>query len=930
MAAAGDKAFAVWSDTRSGTQNIEFASYSLTPAPAQPTDRFSPNNTQQTATNLGAVSAQEEWTLLALPPGNSNEWFSVVATASGQLSVSVTAPANGQALQLTLTDADGNLLPATVTSVLDASGDVIGAALVFPSVAGQTYLIDVSAQSSTAIDYTLIAGTLTGDFGTQVQGSLSDTLTAGGQNLYGLTAAVTGDLVVTLTASADVTGDSGGAGLTLQILNANGQIVLESGPAAGAPAGQSEQIVLPVTQGEGLLFEVSGLDGSSQGDFTLQFTNLDQSETSGATTLFFPTQGDPSSIAAANLNANSNQMSLLVTNTDASDTLGVLQGNSDGTFQAEKQYAIGPGLSSGVLGAGLRQIAVANLTGSSTPDVIVPNFRAADVSVLLGNGDGTLQPQRNFDAVTSPSEVVTGDFNSDGDTDAIVLQNPNNGQPAEFSVLMGRGDGTFLPPVTYQTIFSLGSETMVLGDFTGNGVLDLIVFNANVAQGEIFYGNGDGTFRAGGTFATGEAVANAAAAYLTGDGNLDLITTGTNTGNVYVMLGNGDGTFQAPVAYTALAPKPGDFVGVPGLAVTNFGDSSPDGPLNIVVTAASRTGAGPAEVILLPGQGDGTFGAPEVLATVGSAGQIVAGDFTGDGTTDLAVTDKGGVTVIYGSPLTLEANTSTETARDLGNSPHLVTIPQAIVTGHEDAYFSYTVPTEAATGSGPEVIDFAAQFSAVQGAGLQMEVLDAAGNVLGSGSRFRIVADQGQQLYVHVFGAGSGATQGAGVYTLDIDVLPQVVSIQAESLVPGTGNQPGGPVNSLVITLQGDVLDPATAENPANYTVELVEPGGNNQVIPLATSTQAVLYDVQANPEVDTGLVYQTTAQQTITLLFDEPLPVGSYQIDLSSGIQTAAFNAGEAGLLVRAGIPSFRWPSRTASPTARRSLRAASTLRWT
>ena len=93
-------------------------------------------------------------------------------------------------------------------------------------------------------------------------------------------------------------------------------------------------------------------------------------------------------------------------------------------------------------------------------------------------------------------------------------------------------------------------------------------------------------------------------------------------------------------------------------------------------------------------------------------------------------------------------------------------------------------------------------------------------------------------LTLHVFGAtGSDGTRGAGAYTLDIDVLPQVVSVEAQTLLPGQGGLPGGPTASLVVTLQGDRLDTATAEDPANYRVTWLGPDGrpgtaDDQVIP--------------------------------------------------------------------------------------------------
>ena len=185
-----------------------------------------------------------------------------------------------------------------------------------------------------------------------------------------------------------------------------------------------------------------------------------------------------------------------------------------------------------------------------------------------------------------------------------------------------------------------------------------------------------------------------------------------------------------------------------------------------------------------------------------------------------------------------------------------------------------------------------------------MEVLDAAGNVLGSGERFRVTAPQGAVLTLHVFAAtASDGTRGAGAYTLDIDVLPQVVSVEAQTLLPGQGGLPGGATASLVVTLQGDRLDPTTAENPANYTVTWLGPDGkagtaDDQVIPLATNFQSVVYDPSANLDVASGKIHPTAVRQTVTLLFANPLPAGSYQVTLSPAIQAAAFSADETSLL--------------------------------
>jgi hypothetical protein len=249
----------------------------------------------------------------------------------------------------------------------------------------------------------------------------------------------------------------------------------------------------------------------------------------------------------------------------------------------------------------------------------------------------------------------------------------------------------------------------------------------------------------------------------------------------------------------------------------------------------------------------------------------------------------------------------------LGPVVHFVEQTRTIIPGHEDGYFKLTVPTEAAPGAGDQIIDFSALFEALSGAGLAMEVLDTDGNVLASGDRFRIRAEQGAELLLHVFGKAGAAVgegedgpRGTGAYTLVIDVLPQVVSIEAQALLPGTTEEiPGGPTTSLVLTLQGDRLDPDTAQDVSNFTV--THAGADNQ---LGTSddqtilvTEAV-YSPSTNVDISSGLTFPTAVRQTITLLFDDPLPAGSNSVDVSPAVKTAPFNEQETDLLTAA--PGF------------------------
>ena len=143
-------------------------------------------------------------------------------------------------------------------------------------------------------------------------------------------------------------------------------------------------------------------------------------------------------------------------------------------------------------------------------------------------------------------------------------------------------------------------------------------------------------------------------------------------------------------------------------------------------------------------------------------------------------------------------------------------------------------------------------------------------------------------------------------YTLDIDVLPR--SFPRVAATPaGRRRQAGGATASLVLTLQGDRLDPATAEDPTNYTVTWLGPDGlcgtaDDQVIPFADGPGRRL-----RPQHQRGRRQRedlpTAVRQTVTLLFADPLPAGSYRIDLTARLQTAAFNADELTCWPAAGL---------------------------
>jgi hypothetical protein len=835
-------------------------------------------------------------------PTGGQAIYRLAAAVTGTLRVRMTTGANFQGkADLQLLSADGLTVLASGPLLVIGNGNSGSGQAVevsIPVTQGQAVLLQLGGGINVQNDFTLEFTNLDQFEEAQpLQGLLDGTTPGGSRVVYQLTVPQTGTLQAQVTAGADFQGS-----LNFQVFNVvNGTPVarLAIGQDSSPPGpGQVSQASFSVTQGQTLWFRIAG-GTNPENSFELNYLIQQPA------TLFFPTLGTPSALKAVDLNHDGN-LDLVAATPNLDNAINVLLGAGDGTFQAARGYDAGSG--------GLRDLAVADLTGSGNQDVIVSNFGSADVSALLGRGDGTFQPARRSNSIPQGDAIATGDFNGDGIPDLAVVQRISRGGPEQVAILIGRGDGTFEPPQFLTTSFTEGAFPVLVGDLNNDGKQDLVVFSFNDPGIDIFMGNGDGTFGPPQLIQTVEATAAAQLADLNGDGKFDIITTGTTDGIVSVLMNNGDGTFQSPETFQAVSNLAGRAIAITGLVVGDFGSPSgfgmPDGHPDLVVTAAPRNSTDLPQVLFLPGlfdsQGHFTgFGMPEPLAVGPFVGPLAAGDFAGTGTLDVAAATSGGIEVIYGQPPHLVPNNTPQTARNLGTVLHLVSPMQTIVPDQTDAFFTFTVPTEAIQNAGNEVVDFSGLFQDTGGAGLSMDVHDAAGNLLGSGARFRLVVAQGEVLTLHVFGLPqTDGTLGTGAYTLVIDVLPQVVSVVSQHLLPGVSGHAGGPTTSLIITLQGDRLDPATAENPANYQIFFMGPTGTEngptgQLIPIESDTgQSITYNPDAIITVASGLTFPNEVRQTITFVFGDALPAGEYRIVLSSGIQTEAFNSAEVSLL--------------------------------
>src|SRR5881397_3916039 len=102
---------------------------------------------------------------------------------------------------------------------------------------------------------------------------------------------------------------------------------------------------------------------------------------------------------------------------------------------------------------------------------------------------------------TNPRSVAVGDFNGDGRLDLAVTNASSYDVPGTVSVLLGNGDGTFQSALS----FAAGSNplSVAVGDVNGDGRLDLAVANYYSNDVSVLLGNGDGTFQPALTFGAG-------------------------------------------------------------------------------------------------------------------------------------------------------------------------------------------------------------------------------------------------------------------------------------------------------------------------------------------------------------------------------------------------------------------------------------------
>lgn len=257
-------------------------------------------------------------------------------------------------------------------------------------------------------------------------------------------------------------------------------------------------------------------------------------------------------------------------------------------FQVAAATVFGFGSEKDLPLAAIAGISTADLNRDGMSDLVTFSDNSS-VSVFLGEGSGTFAPAVSY--TTGVPEILAlaiGDVNNDGIVD-VVAAGETGGATGIVSILLGNDDGTFRGGATFSTGIT-GLRSVALGDFDGNGDLDIATIDGTTIW--VSLGRGDGTFPSGTNYGSGISLEAIVAGDFNQDGKLDLATSDLGGKSLLLSIGNGNGSFRLPVNIPVEQ--------VPDMLVA--ADFNDDGKLDLVQSQFFDN-----SIAILLDKGDGTF-----------------------------------------------------------------------------------------------------------------------------------------------------------------------------------------------------------------------------------------------------------------------------------------------------------------------------------
>ncbi|CAF1690691.1 unnamed protein product, partial [Adineta ricciae] len=147
--------------------------------------------------------------------------------------------------------------------------------------------------------------------------------------------------------------------------------------------------------------------------------------------------------------------------------------------------------------------------------MIIANYGTGDIGILFGNSNGTFQDQIEYtvDSNTYPYSLTLQDFNNDGHTDIAVANRGGN----NVAMMLGNANGTFRKQIIFGNDFSISPLLIAAGDFNDDGRSEIALIYDQIDNIDLFFSYDTGTFTLKYTYDAGSLPVNAA----TGDFNSD-------------------------------------------------------------------------------------------------------------------------------------------------------------------------------------------------------------------------------------------------------------------------------------------------------------------------------------------------------------------------------------------------------------------------
>lgn len=334
-----------------------------------------------------------------------------------------------------------------------------------------------------------------------------------------------------------------------------------------------------------------------------------------------------------------------------------------------------------------------DLNGDGKSDLVVTDSANNQVSILLATETGAFASPTNIPVGQNPGALAVQDLNSDGQLDLAVA----NRTSRSISIVLGSSGGSF----GSATHFSVTAppSAIGIGDFNRDGIADLAMPIEGFSRVTVLLGTGGGSFGAGADLPTGSSPISVAVADFDQDGSQDLALGNASGDNLSILRGDGAGSFGPPQPLTTGGGRhsviTSDFNAdnIPDLAVGNGGNNTVSillgtggGAFNLTnlpsggvqpsdISIADINQDGKTDLLVshfhtytsaMMGTGTGSFSMAGDAAPVRvpEPQGLAIGDFTGDGTPDLAITggdrgETGGkVTIMLGTGGTVSSATA--------------------------------------------------------------------------------------------------------------------------------------------------------------------------------------------------------------------------------------------------------------------------------